>query len=140
MESIKKTGLLKRYKVAGSDTLSPCFFKDDGEVVTSSFTKLLRSVWTTEQIPKDWCESVIIAIYKKSDTSSCENHTEIILVGTASKLLASVIFRRFPSAHKTCICENQTGFRRDRGCICYVVGLAQLWRLTICRTSAPEVG
>lgn len=48
MEMIREIGVLKRQKAAGLNELSPSFFKDGSEVLTSELTNFRRSVWTRE--------------------------------------------------------------------------------------------
>ena len=73
-EVLREVRLLKRHKAAGPDRLSPSLFKDGGSTLISQLTKLFQSVWEHGKVPQEWCESVIIPVYKKGDRSSCENH------------------------------------------------------------------
>jgi hypothetical protein len=125
-EVLREIRLLKRHKAAGPDKLSPSLFKDGGSVLVSQLTKLLHSVWENEQVPHEWCESVIVPIYKKGDRSSCENHRGISLVNVASKLLAGIILRRLSDARERYTRENQAGFRPGRGCIDHIFTLRQI--------------
>ncbi|MBM6549358.1 reverse transcriptase family protein, partial [Streptococcus dysgalactiae subsp. equisimilis] len=122
----RELGYLKRNKAAGPDGLFPSVFKDGGPALVTELTGLLRTVWDRSEIPKDWCESVIIPIYKKGDRSSCENHRGISLVSIASKLLAGIILRRLSSAREQTTRENQAGFRPGRGCVDHIFTLRQI--------------
>ena len=126
MEVIREISYLKRHKAAGPDGIPPFVFKDGGIALATELTKLLQSIWDQEEVPRDWCESVIVPIYKKGDRSSCENHRGISLVTIASKLLTGIILRRLSAARERGTRENQAGFRPGRGCIDHIFTLRQI--------------
>lgn len=68
---------MRRHKIAGLDELSLFFLNDDDEMSTSVFKEILRSTWEREEIPKDWCKSMIVPLYERSDRKSIENHRGI---------------------------------------------------------------
>ena len=74
--------LLKCNKTAGPDGLQLALFKGGEELVTS-LTNILRTVWHSEQVPKEWNTSIVILIFKKGARSLCENHRGISLVSVA---------------------------------------------------------
>ena len=39
--------------------------------------KLINSVWNKEELPEEWKESIIVAIYKKGDTTDHINYRGI---------------------------------------------------------------
>jgi hypothetical protein len=118
--------LLKKNRAAGPDGLPPCVFKDGGSVFLQQLTTLLQSVWTTEHVPRDWCKSVVIPIFKKGNRTSCENHRGISLVSVASKVLTGIVLRRLTLTRECQIRENQAGFRPGRGCIDQIFTLRQI--------------
>lgn len=66
---------------------------------------------STEQITKEWHESMAASTYKKVDMSSGESRRGISFVKIASKLLASTILLRSSGIRGRCTHENQAGFR-----------------------------
>lgn len=76
-----------------------------------------------EEIPRDWCESVIVSICVIGDRSSCENHRGISSINIASKRLAEVILWRLSSSRDHWVRENQGGLSSGQG---YVVQIFTL--------------
>lgn len=127
MEMMREMGFLRSYRARGSHGLSPSFFKDDGgEVLTSKLTKLLRSIWEREKVPKDRWESVIVLVCRKGDRSSCENQIGISLVSIASKLLAAFIVHRLSSSPEVYMCENHVSLRPSCWCSSQMFTLRQI--------------
>jgi hypothetical protein len=118
--------LLQRNRAPGPDKLSPTLFKEGGDSLRRALCTLLRMIWESEKIPKDWCSSTIIPIYKKGERSSCDNHRGISLVSIASKILTGIIRRRLLDARESTSREEQAGFRPNRGCIDQIFTLRQL--------------
>jgi hypothetical protein len=118
--------LLQRNRAPGPDNLSPALFKEGGEPLNRVLCSLLKTIWETEEIPKDWCKSTIIPIYKKGEKSSCDNHRGISLVSIASKVLAGIIRRRLLAPRENQSREEQAGFRPHRGCIDHIFSLRQV--------------
>lgn len=98
---VRDIGFLGRYEAGGPYGMSPSLFKGDSELLTMELIKPLESKWTREQIPEDWCESVIISIYNKGDRSSFGNPRGISLVSIPSKLLTSIILCPISSLHNS---------------------------------------
>lgn len=65
MEVVRGTDFLTKRRAAWPDRQFPGLEKNGCKVSTSKLTKLP----TREEIPKDWCNSVIASIYEKSDRS-----------------------------------------------------------------------
>lgn len=56
---------LKRHKIAGSGGLSSSFCEEGGEAVKSELTKIVELNGRKKEIHGDWCEFVIVPIWKK---------------------------------------------------------------------------
>lgn len=69
------------------------------------------------RIPVDWCESMVVPIYKGNDGYWCENHIGITLVSIAPKLHAGIIRSRSPRTCEERTIKNPSGFPLGRGCI-----------------------
>ncbi|KAA3674994.1 uncharacterized protein DEA37_0001165 [Paragonimus westermani] len=118
--------LMKRNKAPGPDLLSPSLFKDGGVRLLSELTKLLQTIWETEEVPRDWCLSTVIPVFKKGSRSLCDNHRGISLVSVASKLLTGLILRRLTKPRESQIREEQAGFRSGRGCVDHIFTLRRI--------------
>lgn len=93
-------------KAVRPDGLSPSFFKQGGELLTSESPKLPGSIWEREEIPKDWCQSLTVSIYKKGDGCSCENQKGVSLVNNGSEQFAGSILHRLSSTRESRIYDN----------------------------------
>lgn len=62
MEVISEIGFNERCKAAGPKALSPFFFKNRDEVLTSQLAKLMGSIRMRKGIPKDQSKSVSVPI------------------------------------------------------------------------------
>jgi hypothetical protein len=56
---------LKRNKAPGPDNVLLVLFKEGGKSLTIALVNLLQKIWDSTEIPKDWCKSVIVPIFKK---------------------------------------------------------------------------
>ena len=117
---------LKRNKSPGPDNLPPVLFIEGGEALTIALVNLLGKIWESGEIPKDWCKSIIVPIFKKGTKSLCDNHRGISLVSIASKILTGIIRRRLLDGREHQIREEQAGFRPMRGCIDHIFTLRQI--------------
>ena len=103
----REVSLLKHDKAPGPDDLHPTMFKEGGKSFITSLTKSLRTVWTREQIPREWNHSTVIPVFKKGARNLCENHRGIILLTVASKVLSGLILRRLTNFREGRSRENQ---------------------------------
>lgn len=71
LEVVRKMGFFKMHKAARPGRLSLSFFKEGEELLTSELPKPLVTNWKSEEIDKNWCDSLIAPIYKKGDGSPC---------------------------------------------------------------------
>ena len=117
---------LKRFKAPGPDNLVPALFKDAGESLVVSLTGLFHQIWTSEDVPKNWGESVIVPLFKKGSRNLCENHRGISLTPVITRMLASIILHRLRAAREANTREEQAGFRPGRGCIDHIFTLRQI--------------
>jgi hypothetical protein len=69
-------GKLKSYKSLGTDQIPAEFIKEGGETLYSEIHILICSVWNKEELPQQ-CKEFIIPIYKKGDSTDCNNYRGI---------------------------------------------------------------
>jgi hypothetical protein len=59
-----------------------------GETSQSEIHKLINSIWSKEELPNQWKESIIAPIYEKGDkTTGCSNYRGISLLLTSCKMV-----------------------------------------------------
>ncbi|KAA3681478.1 uncharacterized protein DEA37_0013448 [Paragonimus westermani] len=109
-EVVLELNILGRNKASGPDLLSPSLFKDGGVRLLSELTKLLQTIWETDE----------------GSRSPCDNHRGISLVSVASRLLTGLIVRRLTKSRESQIREEQAGFRSGRGCVDHIFTLQQI--------------
>ena len=126
----REVSLLKRDKAPGPDGLHPSLFMEGGKSLMTSLTNILRTVWTREQIPREWNHSTVIPVYKKGARNLCENHRGISLVTVASRVLSGLILHRLTNFREGRIRENQAGVRPGRGCNNHIFALRQILELS----------
>jgi hypothetical protein len=68
---------LKRHNSPGFDQISAELIKAGGRTIRSEIHKIINSIWNREELPEDWKESIIVAIYKKGDKTDCSNYRGI---------------------------------------------------------------
>jgi hypothetical protein len=64
---------LKKCKSAGSDQVSAELLQAGGEMLPSAIHKLINFIWSKEELPDQWKESIIVPIHKKGDKADCNN-------------------------------------------------------------------
>ena len=65
-------------------------------------------------MPEEWKESNIVPIYKKGDTTDCNNYRGISLLPTTYKILSNILLSRLSPYTEEIIGDHQCGFRRNR--------------------------
>jgi hypothetical protein len=76
---------LKRYKLPGSDQIPAELTQAGGETLRSDIHKLINSIWSREDLPDQWKESIIVPIHKKGDKTGCSKYRGISLPSTSNK-------------------------------------------------------
>jgi hypothetical protein len=84
------TGKLKRYKSPGTNQIPAKLIKAEGETLCSEIHNLSHSIWTGEELPQQWKESIIVPIYKKADKTDCNNYRGISLLSASYKIESNI--------------------------------------------------
>jgi hypothetical protein len=87
---------LKKYKSPGSDQIPAKMIQAGGEILLSEIHKLINSIWSKEQFPLHWEESIIVPIHKTGDKTDCNNYRGISLLSTSYKMLSNILSRLSP--------------------------------------------
>ena len=117
MREVKNTlKNLKNGKSAGSDNIPPEAWKAGGAVSERVLYGLLRKIWSSESIPEDWKQGLLVKLPKKGDLTQCKNWRGIMLLSVASKILCRIILDRMKDALDGHMRDEQAGFRKNRSC------------------------
>jgi hypothetical protein len=58
---------LERYKSPDIDNISAELIQAGSETLQSVIHKLINSIWSKEELPDQWKESITVSIYMKGD-------------------------------------------------------------------------
>ena len=75
---------------------------------------IINGWWEQEQIPDEAMNARVVLIYKKGDTSLCENYRPISLLNTCYRLIAAAIQRRMEAGIDQLLQRTQYGFRKKQ--------------------------
>jgi hypothetical protein len=65
---------LKRHKSPGTDQIPAKLFKAEGRTILSEIHKLINSIWSKEELSKEWKESINVPIYTHGNKPDCSNY------------------------------------------------------------------
>jgi hypothetical protein len=122
-KAIKK---LKNGKAAGVDDIQAELLKYGGDELIRRITTLCNKIWTTGEIPEDWCDGIIIPIPKKGDLRDCNNWRGITMLSVPGKVLCSIILDRLKVSVDKKLRQHQAGFRTGRSCCDQIFALRQI--------------
>ena len=80
--------------------------------------KLYESVWTTNEIPKDWKKSKLVALWKgvkKGNKDEPNAYRGLQIGSTLCKILVIIIINRLKAWYESQLLDEQQGFRTGRG-------------------------
>jgi hypothetical protein len=91
IEDVKEAIRNLNNKAAGTDGIHPELIKYGGNKLLIRMYELVRHIWEEERVPKEWKETIIVAINKTGDSERCENYRGIVLGNAAYKILANIL-------------------------------------------------
>ncbi|KAI5637037.1 reverse transcriptase (RNA-dependent DNA polymerase) domain-containing protein [Phthorimaea operculella] len=101
----------RKYKRKGTAILD-----EDGKLLIDSKDIVeSRCIRISGRIPKDFQESRIVALPKKTNTMKCEEHRTLSLISQASKILIKIVQNRLKPISESYIGADQYGFREGKG-------------------------
>ena len=80
-------------------------------------TQLIKHIWQTEKIPKEWKIALIHPLHKKGVRTDVNNYRGISLLPVTYKILSQCLFDRAQQQLEQKIGEYQAGFRPNRSCL-----------------------
>lgn len=117
---------LKNEKSPGPDGLANEYLKLGVPILLKHLTILFNRILDAETVPKQWCTSDIILIYKKGNPLDIENYRPISLLASAYKLFTSIILRRISENIDASQPVEQAGFRSGYNTIDHIQTAEQL--------------
>lgn len=126
LEISKHISHLKPEKSPGPDNISNEALKIGAPLLVPYLAQLYNMVLEQETVPKQWCSSDIILLYKKGNPLDVSNYRPISLLSSVYKLFTSILQTRLtPSidAHQPI---EQAGFRSGYSTIDHIHTLDQV--------------
>jgi hypothetical protein len=82
-------GKINSHKSPGFDRMLAELIKAGGRTIRSEIHKLANFSWNKEELPEQWKESIIVAVYKKGDKTDCSNYRGISMLPTTYKIIGA---------------------------------------------------
>lgn len=117
---------LKNEKSPGPDGISNEAIKTGAPVLLYHLTQLFNMILNTETVPKRWCSSDIILLFKKGNPQDIGNYRPISLLSSTYKLFASIILKRITQDIDNAQPLEQAGFRSGFSTIDHIQTIEQI--------------
>ena len=75
---------------------------------------ICQEIWKTQQWPQDWKRSVFIPIPKKGNAREFSNHSTIVLISHASKVMLKILQAKLQQYVNQELPDIQAGLRKGR--------------------------
>ena len=125
----KKLAELNRTKSPGFDEIQPHVLAELSEVLTEPLQIFFSSTNAESELPEDWKEARVTALFKKGDKKKVENYRPVSLTCIACKVLESII-RDDIISHMTSnnlISDRQYGFVKGRSTSLQLLKVLEEW-------------
>jgi len=116
----------EEWQAAGADGVQAELLKYGGDELARRITTLCNRIWTTGQIPDDWCDGIILPIHKKGDLRDCNNWRIVTLLSVPGQVMCSIILDRIKVSVDKSLCQKQAGFSTDSSCCDHIFALRQI--------------
>ena len=83
-----------------------------GEGGLKILTKLINTIYETEEWPKDFTEVTMTALKKKTRVTKCNDHRTINLIAHTAKIRAKILRRTIERKIEDVLEEDQFGFTK----------------------------
>ena len=105
-------------KANGPDQIPTRILKEACNEIAPFLTIILRQSLTTGEVPEDWQQANITAIYKKGDRNQAVNYRPVSLTSICCKTMEHIVYRHIIKhlENHQILSDNQHGFRKHRSC------------------------
>ncbi|CAF4752909.1 unnamed protein product [Pieris macdunnoughi] len=117
---------LKAEKSPGPDGICNEALKIGAPILTYHFTRLFNKILDEEKVPKQWCTSDIILLFKKGNPLDIGNYRPISLLASIYKLFSSIILKRISDDIDKQQPKEQAGFRSSFSTMDHIQTLEQV--------------
>eukprot|EP00731_Ephydatia_muelleri_P007652 Em0003g1900a len=117
---------VKCNRAAGKDGIPAELLIYGGEQALTFLHTICTEVWSSELIPKEWVDSIIVPLPKKGNLQLCDNWRGISLLSVEGKVFARVLANRITPVAESILDETQCGFQKCRGTIDMIFVARQL--------------
>ena len=119
---------LKNGKAAGPDGIIPEMLKHASNQMVNFLVKFFNVLFDEGTYPLNWCESIILSLFKKGDCNNPNNYRGISLCDVTGKLYSSIINNRLQEwiDDNDITGECQGGFKRGYSTIDHMFTLLAL--------------
>lgn len=114
---------LKAGKSAGPDNIAPELLKADKTSAAQILQPIVSNFWSTESLPSNLKDGIIINLPKKGSLVECSNWRGITLLNVAYKTIAQILHNRIASTVEPRLRAEQAGFRPNRSCADHINSL-----------------
>jgi hypothetical protein len=102
--------IAKLIKFHASDQIPAELIQIGGKTLQSKIHKIINSTWSTEELPDQWKESLIVPMLKNGNKSDCSNYRGISLLSTSYRILSNILLLRLSPYIDEIIWDHQCGF------------------------------
>jgi hypothetical protein len=85
------TEKLKVCKSPGIYQILAGLVQTEGNTLHSEIHKLTNSIWSKEELPQQWEESIIVPVYQMGDKTDCSYYRHLSLLPTTFKILSNIL-------------------------------------------------
>lgn len=105
---------IKVGKAGGEDNIAPEMMKWIGREGIKWMHIICNEAWKMEKIPKDWENNLILPIYKKGDSTQCENFRAICLSSVGYKTYTRILEKRLRQSTEGKLADEQAAFSTNK--------------------------
>ena len=130
---IKSLSHLKPISSTGPDGIPPIALKQLRTYLACPLASLFNSFMSVGKLPTDWKKAIITPIYKKGQSSLCNNYRPISLTSTVCKIMERIIVSGMCTylRHNKLITKEQHGFITKRSTTTNLLETLNDWTLIL---------
>ena len=116
----------KKHKAPAMDNIPADLFKYGVNEIIKHLHTIIKEIWSTKQMPRDWNLSIICPIHRVGDLMEFSNYRGVGVLNTAYKILSTILFTRISPDAKNITGNYQCGFQKNRSTVNQIFTLTQI--------------